>query len=97
MTNPFWSPPQTGWRHYRSCPLRRWPGSSGALLDARANSTEPPAPAGLASRPASQILAKATAAATGHASELVFSQWGQAVTLQKPPHTVPAPGGSSSA
>jgi hypothetical protein len=27
----------------------------------------------------------------------VFSQWGQAVTFQKPRHTVPAPGGSSSA
>jgi hypothetical protein len=27
----------------------------------------------------------------------VFSQWGQAVTFQKPRHTVPAPGGSGSA
>jgi hypothetical protein len=27
----------------------------------------------------------------------VFSRWGQAVTLQKPRHTVPAPGGSGSA
>jgi hypothetical protein len=28
---------------------------------------------------------------------VVFSQWGQAVTLQKPHHTVPDPGGSGSA
>jgi hypothetical protein len=27
---------------------------------------------------------------------VVFSQWGQAVTLQQPLHTVPAPGGSGS-
>jgi hypothetical protein len=29
--------------------------------------------------------------------DVVFSQWGQAVTLQKPRHTVPDPGGSASA
>jgi hypothetical protein len=36
------------------------------------------------------------ALSTGQVS-VVFSQWGQAVTLQKPRHTVPAPGGSGSA
>jgi hypothetical protein len=36
------------------------------------------------------------AVSTGQVS-VVFSQWGQAVTLTKPRHTVPAPGGSGSA
>jgi len=42
------------------------------------------------------LVACVEAVSTAQVS-VVFSQWGQAVTLQKPRHTVPAPGGSASA